>query len=354
MTPNGSPKRLDTFIDIPLDIGLPHFVSDDKMDEEGPLFGNFKLVLQSVICHRGVSVDSGHYIALIRANEHKRPSTSRSDNDQVFDTWLRFDDLAKPRVMEIDIKQALREESPYLLFYQVQPIDEELARGDPPAYKESESGLLSVDPSKETLVSGNATDTETGEWDKVTSTIAHPESVTSGLVSRTSMSSNRRSSIAFDDLEGSLHNVARGRTQPSTPDEFKTGFLSASRRGSRIWPAANKSRTSSPSGEGRLSLTLSRLTGRGSKDKLVITENAVSDEPVIVVDKVSSGESIQQTAQSPAKEKTDPGLTRSKSKKEKDKKDKRRSKSREPSEALGKGKSKDKEKSRPDRECTVM
>jgi hypothetical protein len=54
MLPNGTPKRLDTYIDIPLEIGLPHFISDDRMNEEGPLFGNFKLVLQSVVCHRGV------------------------------------------------------------------------------------------------------------------------------------------------------------------------------------------------------------------------------------------------------------------------------------------------------------
>ena len=40
--------------------------------------------------------------------------------------------LAPVRVAEVDIRKALREESPYLLFYRVQPIDEDLAlRGDP-------------------------------------------------------------------------------------------------------------------------------------------------------------------------------------------------------------------------------
>jgi ubiquitin C-terminal hydrolase len=142
MLPNGAPKRLDTFIDIPLEIGLPHFISDERMKEEGPLFGNFKLVLQSVVCHRGVSVDSGHYIALVRANAHERPGTSQSEEDQNSDNWLRFDDLSQTRVMDVDIKKALREESPYLLFYQVQPIDEELAlRGDPPAYEGLQHGI---------------------------------------------------------------------------------------------------------------------------------------------------------------------------------------------------------------------
>ena len=352
MLPSGAPKRLDTFIDIPLEIGLPHFISDERMKEEGPLFGNFKLVLQSVVCHRGVSVDSGHYVALVRANAHERPSTSHSEEDQSSETWLRFDDLSNPRVSQVDIKKALREESPYLLFYQVQPIDEELAlRGDPPAYDEARSALPSTDPSKETLASTLVTDTETGrEWEKVTVADVHPETNNSDEpVGRNSISSNRRSSVAFEDVEGSVHSISRGRTQPPTPEEQKSGFLSASRRGSRIWIPGNKSRPSSPSGENRLSLTLSRLTGRGSKDKLTIIETAPMEEPVIIVNEVHSVENGQQV-QGPVKDKKDADLARSKSKKEK--KERLRSKSREPSESLEKGKHK--EKKRPDRECAVM
>lgn len=108
MTIHGAPKRLNTYIDIPLEIALPHFVSDDKMTEEGPLFGNFKLVLQSVVCHRGVSVDSGHYISLVRANENEQQLTSRSEDDDNTGAWLRFDDLSNPRVVNVDIKAALR------------------------------------------------------------------------------------------------------------------------------------------------------------------------------------------------------------------------------------------------------
>ncbi|KAF2824083.1 cysteine proteinase [Ophiobolus disseminans] len=348
MLPNGAPKRLDTFIDIPLEIGLPHFISDERMKEEGPLFGNFKLVLQSVVCHRGVSVDSGHYIALVRANAHERPATSHSEEEHNTGDWLRFDDLSTPRVIGVDIKKALREESPYLLFYQVQPIDEELAlRGDPPAYDGLNSGFPSVDPSKETLASATATtDTEPGaEWEKVTAADVQSEPThMNEPIGRSSISSNRRSSVAFDDIE------PRGRTQPPTPDDQKPGFLSASRRGSRIWPG-NRSRPSSPSGENRLSLTLSRLAGRGSKDKLVMIDNAVTEDPVIVINEVQSAENGQQI-QSPPKEKKDAGLSRSKSKSKKEKKEQLRSKSREPFASVEKGK--DKEKKRPDRECAVM
>jgi hypothetical protein len=350
MTPNGTPKRLDTYIDIPLDIGLPHFISDDRMKEEGPLFGNFKLVLQSVVCHRGVSVDSGHYIALVRANARERPGTAQSDSEQEQEKWIRFDDLSPQRVTEVDIKTALREESPYLLFYQVQPIDEELAsRGDPPTYAEAQSGVPSVDPSRETLSSLNstaATDAEAGaNNEKVNMADVHTESnSTDEPASRTSMSSNRRSSTAIEDGEGSL----RGRTEPPTPEDQKGSFLSVSRRGSRIWLSGNnRSRPGSPSGETRLSLTLSRLTGRGSKDKLVTTEATTNDEPTIVIDRVKSEENDQQD-NSPTKDKKESGLGRSKSKKEK--KDRRRSKSRDPGAFLEKGKHKD----RPDRECLVM
>jgi hypothetical protein len=352
MTLNGTPKRLNTYIDIPLEIALPHFVSDDRMEEEGPLFGNFKLVLQSVVCHRGVSLDSGHYISLIRANAHERPGTSNPDDENV-GAWLRFDDLSNPRVADVDIKKALREESPYLLFYQVQPIDEGLAsRGDPPTYAEAQSKVVSSVPSRETLISSpeaGTTDVESGgEWDKVKTADVHPESVISDEpIGRASMSSNRRSSVAFDDLES----VSRGRTEPHTPaDESKTGFLSASRRGSRTWLGGTKSRPTSQSGEGRLSLTLSRLTGRSSKDKLTIAEAGSSEDPVIVVNSVENEDIAPPEANSPVKDQKDSGLSRKKSKK--GKKDHHRSKSRDP---LGEHPEKSKkEKNRPDRECSVM
>lgn len=362
MLSNGAPKRLDTYIDIPLEIGLPHFISDERMKEEGPLFGNFKLVLQSVVCHRGASVDSGHYIALIRDNANERPDTSHSDEEEHPGSWLRFDDLSSPRVSEVEIKKTLREESPYLLFYQVQPINEELAsRGDPPPYAEGQGEVRSFDASRETLTSGpstSATDTEAGgDWEKAAPPGVHADWGRSDeLVGRASISSNRRSSIAFEDIEGSLHSVSRGRTQPPTPDEQKIGFLSASRRGSRTWMPGNnnnnqnnRSRPSSQSGENRLSLTLSRLTGRGSKDKLQITEGIPAEEPTIVINEVESAENGPHVPL-PVKDKRDSGISRSKSKKEK--KDRFRSKSRDPGEHLEKNKHK--EKNRPDRECIVM
>ncbi|RMZ70949.1 ubiquitin C-terminal hydrolase family [Pyrenophora seminiperda CCB06] len=347
MTPNGSPKRLDTYIDIPLDIGLPHFISDDRIKDEGPLFGNFKLVLQSVVCHRGVSVDSGHYIALVRANTPGRPGTSHSEPEEDQDKWLRFDDLSNQRVVEIDIRKALREESPYLLFYQVQPIDEELAsRGDPPAYEEAQSEPSSVDPSSETLASlpsTNAMDVDRArEFEKVNTSSEYVDAKqVQEPPSRNSISSNRASSVAIDDTDGGLHI----RTELPTPDEQKTSFLPSSRRGSRIWIPGTKSRSGSPTAENRLSITLSRLTGRGSRDKLVMAEaGSTNDDTLIMTD------NAKDVDHSSTKDRKDSGIPSGKIKKEK--KDRLRSKSRDPAAALEKGKHKD--KSRPDRECVVM
>ncbi|KAI8940984.1 hypothetical protein NX059_002233 [Plenodomus lindquistii] len=364
MLPNGAPKRLDTYIDIPLEIGLPHFISDERMKEEGPLFGNFKLVLQSVVCHRGVSVDSGHYVALVRADCHERPSTSQTNEEEPPEAWLRFDDLASQRVTEVDIKKALCEESPYLLFYQVQPIDEELAaRGDPPSYAEVQYGFSSLGPSRETLTTEASTSApvsdivsineieSVSDATKVTRVGSNPEpTLSEEAPTRPSTSSNRRSSIAIEDADGSINGASHIRTQPPTPEDQKAGFLSASRRGSRVWTGGSKSRSGSPTNESRLSITLSRLTGRASRDKLLSIDTTMED-PMIVIDKVQTLENGQPAPAAGTREKKDSGgISRSKSKKEK--KDKHRSKSRDPGSSLDKSKGKGKD--RPERECAVM
>lgn len=354
---NGTHQRLSTYIDIPLEIGLPHFISDDCMEEEGPLFGNFKLSLQSVVCHRGVSVDSGHYVALIRANVPDpwpskamdgRPGSSETDDAP--SAWMRFDDLAKERVTDVDIKQALKDESPYLLFYQVQLINEELARGNPPSYAEAQSEMASVDPSLETLTSTDAeTNIDGMEWDRSgTVDLSHLDANGSDEApGRTSMSSNRRSSVTFEELEGSLNGSTRGRTASTAPvDESRPSFLSTSRRGSKVGKkTGSKSRPTSQSGESRLSFTMSRLTGRKSKDKLQNSDNAISDEPIVTV--VSVPEDAPEPAPQPAHHVKHSGLGGSKSTKGKEKK-RLRSSSRNPLDT------KKHHKKPPDRECIVM
>ncbi|KAI9805126.1 MAG: hypothetical protein M1825_000960 [Sarcosagium campestre] len=122
--PNGSALKLDTYVDIPLEIGLPPFIQDDNLGDDGPLYGNFKLLLQSVVCHRGKSVGSGHYISLVRMpGNADAPRMSTSHDGASEQDWVLFDDLAHERVTAVDVNATLRKESAYLLFYQVVPVD---------------------------------------------------------------------------------------------------------------------------------------------------------------------------------------------------------------------------------------
>lgn len=135
-TPDGKAIRLDTRIDIPVEIAVPHFIQDDKIEDNGGLNSNFKLSLQAAVCHRGDSVDSGHYIALVRGSAVPGSPDERSQTTKV---WMRFDDLAPSRITVVDIEQALKTETPYLLFYQIVPIE-----GDPGSITTGEESLSTV------------------------------------------------------------------------------------------------------------------------------------------------------------------------------------------------------------------
>jgi Ubiquitin carboxyl-terminal hydrolase len=154
MSPEGIASRLNTYIDIPLEIALPHFISDGSQDDGfGSSFTNFKLVLQSVICHRGTSVFAGHYVSLVRPGpEEIVPAASKAspdDGDRKFQ-WFLFDDLATQRVKYVDVRKALKDECPYLVFYQVQPINgsswPSLNQVAPPTYDEATKSTPILDP----------------------------------------------------------------------------------------------------------------------------------------------------------------------------------------------------------------
>lgn len=293
-TPNGTAVRRNTYIDIPLEIGLPHFIQDDKMEDDGPVFGNFKLSLQSVVCHRGMSVDSGHYISLVRCTA---PNTATSNfpagagttvpEQPQGDRWMRFDDLADERVSYIDIQQALKEELPYLLFYQVQPIDETLPdplpSEDPPSYYESDYKDSSLGgPSSEDTKPQSSYD---GIGEKRGPSFDGADSEEAR--GRSSQSSDQRASIAFTDGSGGALRADQIPTVPVTPNNEEGGHSwRTSRRGSKISKSGSKSRPTSQSGETRLSATFSRLALRISKDKLWAPNGNVegSNDGAVVVD----------------------------------------------------------------------
>ena len=136
-TPDGRAIRLGIHIDVPVEIAVPHFIQDDKVEETHGFNSNFKLSLQAAVCHRGDAVDSGHYVALVRGTAV--PGSSDSGIAPTTKVWMRFDDLATHRITVVDIEKALKEETPYLLFYQIVPIE-----GDPGGITTGEDALSIV------------------------------------------------------------------------------------------------------------------------------------------------------------------------------------------------------------------
>lgn len=268
MLPNGKAIRLNTYVDIPLEIGLPHFIRDDDAEDDGPQFGNFKLSLQSAVCHRGVSVDEGHYIALVRsrasdsttANGHLSSQGHRNRPKETgADRWMRFDDLARERVAYVDIEKALKEESPYLLFYQVQPVEEPLPRSTaepPPPYTETSAGHPTLRKERTTSVTST---TSAGKHEPYGRTSADVP-LNGEAHGRISTSRGRPRSATFNDVGIVAPNPSRRSSE-------------ASRQGTGAGVNGQKGTSKSPPEEGRLSATFSKLAARMSRDRLRTTES---------------------------------------------------------------------------------
>lgn len=311
-TNTGQAQRLDTYVDIPLEIAVPNFVSDDAMHEEGPLVGNFRLVLQSVVCHRGVSVNSGHYVCLCRGRagnaqnqlgpNGRKGSQGSIDSEDTEDMWMRFDDLAKERVSYINIHQALKDEMPYLLFYQMQPIGEDgHSIHELPSYTEAtsrsqsdsappEKPYLSEPPLSETILDHTFSEptATVGRMSTDVNDFA-PASERTSLDATTLLdpprgrpdapdAQERRKSITFDtsSFSGTEPN---SNSLPSTPSEEKGNSLLSvatkinSRRGSRVSKSSATSRSRPPStgpveNNNRFSLNMTKLTQRMSRNDM--------------------------------------------------------------------------------------
>lgn len=182
-TDEGEPIRNSRKVIVPKTINLPSFVADDT--DDGSIFGNFQLVLESAIFHRGNSIHSGHYVALSGENSYieyeSEPSASRtskfrseaksmwrsrsvktsrgrngrgnarsrdtvlqglalsddepslsvgSDKRYINKRWILFDNLESPgnKVVEVDFDEIFDKECPYLLFYRMISIDDNPSR----------------------------------------------------------------------------------------------------------------------------------------------------------------------------------------------------------------------------------
>ncbi|KAI5961455.1 uncharacterized protein KGF55_004078 [Candida pseudojiufengensis] len=98
---------------IPPFIDLPDFVADD-IDEPAC---SFRLILESAVCHRGRSIESGHFISVVRKNVEKINQTEEEANKSL---WYYYDDMKKnSRVVEKTFNEIFNNEWPYMLFYRL-------------------------------------------------------------------------------------------------------------------------------------------------------------------------------------------------------------------------------------------
>lgn len=405
MTESGVPVRQNTFIDIPDSLRLPHFMLADgtKEEDQDPngLSQGYKLVLQSVICHRGDSIHSGHYVSYARVAPKLLTDNRRHDLDPPPDyeepTWVRFDDLAEKRVEAVDdIQQCLRrqEEMPYVLIYQIVPMVDVTTTStdgsvtDPPCYAESTANAPGTPSVGAVSDAGQISKSNSGFFDSSATTLAH-----TGPHIRLSSEIERPPRFSFDDERQSLalrtdNNSRRGSitfSEPAihtnqtasseavspavTPQEETTGAR-LSRAAAMFKGGANKSRPTSQAGEGRISLTISRFGfGRQSKDSgsnsvngTANSEASASEQgvgPVEGGDEPSAGKEKEKEKEhhhllhhhhNPKKDKEkEKGRDKSKSRDKEEKKDEKKDKGK------GKGKAKDLSKEGiPDRECVVM
>jgi hypothetical protein len=310
MTENGCPKRHNTYIDIPDSLRLPHFMLaegalDEEEDEDSPtLDSDYKLVLQSVVCHRGEALQSGHYIAFARVAPKLLTDNRRHDRDPPPDyeeaVWARFDDLdIDNRVSYVDdIKQALKVEMPYLLFYQVVPMVDNAASDktdpEPPSYQEFKASL---EESRASIATPPETKRYSAQFlaDISTPTGIHqsppskPPSIRFSVDSQRSRKSNELSShhgsTGGESSRQSLSWNDSAVVSPAvTPDGTNSPMLNpvdestASRlsRAAAIFSSKGRqSRSGSQTGEGRISSAMGRVAGmmRPSKEPLLDASN---------------------------------------------------------------------------------
>lgn len=281
------PQRLDTIIDIPDSLKLPHFMlADERHLEEDPngFSREYKLVLQSVICHRGDSVHSGHYIAFARVAPRLLTNNRRHAFDPPPDyeeaQWVKFDDLQlNNRVSYVDdFKQALKAEMPYLLFYQIVPMVEVATMGaEPPSYADSNAKASlrsSAAPSLSDSAHLDSVHGHDGDGVDLRETSPLPtasvrlsldiEGLAQDAVYPNTTESNRPASMSTLSVKSktSDNNL---RPAANQGDESTRERLS---RAAAIFTSKTKSRPPSQGGEGRISSTMTRLGGliRPSKD----------------------------------------------------------------------------------------
>lgn len=106
-------SRSRTRVIIPPVIDLPKFVADDEGED---CSHTYRLILESAVCHRGTSINSGHFVSAVRKNTHLEDEEINAALDA---EWYLYDDLKKTRVEVKTFREIFDTEWPYFLFYRL-------------------------------------------------------------------------------------------------------------------------------------------------------------------------------------------------------------------------------------------
>lgn len=112
-------RRSERKIVIPPVIDLPLFLADDPSNLKDDC-SSFKLILESAVCHRGTTIESGHFVSAVRKNTHVENETLEESLDA---EWYLYNDLASPRVATMTFNEIFEKEWPYMLFYRLVPTE---------------------------------------------------------------------------------------------------------------------------------------------------------------------------------------------------------------------------------------
>ncbi len=275
----------------------------------------------------------------------------------------------------VNVEEALKSETPYLLFYQIVPLDNSSHdvsdKEHPPSYDSgivmqttNSSSELGSSPGRP-LYPGYFDGTRDESMPTIRLSSDNDRPPTPPRSNSTDNIEERRPSIAFTENSLTSNSPSIPTSVPSTPNE-ETTAQRISRAAASFTKSRNKSRPTSQSGENRISATFQRLNIMRSKEQLS------SPRPEVPKDSTVGAEGVAESRKSITIDdrglKVEDGATdRSKSKKEK-----KRDKSRGPSEksddekhhhkhktkaklkeSKGSGES-EKSKGLPERECNIM
>ncbi|KAG4028118.1 hypothetical protein MFRU_024g00880 [Monilinia fructicola] len=366
---DGRTRRINTPVDIPEEMSLPHFVDEDGMQTNVPFSDRFKLVLRSMICHRGESLNSGHYTSVVRLRvetdgdwDSTRPNNSQQPPDYAEDRWMVHDDIADDRVKSADINAALKYDKygmPVTLWYELVPtyegfLYEELQENfmdnsTPPSYTISSVPSIDVQIYKSSPDSKHACGNDEGYFTSIpndtnTSTVRFSSEIDRPRASLHLPEEDRRASVAATDTSSISVEKSDYESAPVTPgEEPPSNRMSRTFRRSKT----SRSRPQSASNDNRNAFGyIKNLVSRTSKESLHkqdLSKEYIPPVPAIpgldgFADPHSNGESIKSV---------EPNGTISR-------KGSKKGKKRTQSKGTIEIDPKDKESNDPDRVCNIM